>query len=159
MKQAFQNCLDQSDALSSLQPWALWHPTQMSSLQCRQPNHSRRQMSDSQGKHKAGLQKAICPHWLERSKYSCPFPLCVQSRSLHSRRIEAARDLPVTQHRPCIDGSFLLSRCEGSKNPTIRTEVFVSKTLLGWRTPKGLESERNKKHKTEWNEMEVINTG
>jgi len=56
--------------------------------------------------------------------------------------MEAGRAVPVTHDRPCIDDHFLLSHCEDLKNPTIGTKVFVSKTLLGWLIPKGLEPER-----------------
>lgn len=65
--------------------------------------------------------------------------------------MEAGSAIPVTHYRPCVEDPFRLSHHEDLKNPTIETEGFVSKTLLGWIIPQGLEPERGDgEGKTKW---------
>lgn len=110
-------------------------------------------MSDSCEKYKASLQKGICPHWLERSKYSCPLPLCVQPGSLNSKRMEAGTDLPGTQHEPWADSGLLLS-CWEDFTPAIGTEVFcIRNTVMMDNSSRcGTRKEnKTKASKTKWN--------
>lgn len=140
----------QPEALSCLHFWALWHLTQICSLWCRQPKRSRRPRSDSPGKDKAGLPKATCPHRLERLKHPVPF-LSVSSLEVC---ILGERQQPDTSQEPDASPVSMAASCEATvsawKIPAVGTKVFVSKTLLGWITLRGLEPEIKKKNKIKW---------